>query len=152
MGIATLFDEDFIGTTLLDDNFDVATVVGRGMDLIVATLAEEGGFGGLVVGAGGFKLSLILRGLMGIGSSCTFAWIVVVVEVTAVVDAAVMADKLSSFKAVLSLKCKLVAVIDDVVPLFGRVRGSIVVVAVVAVVVVNEELSGSEVVGLAGSS
>ena len=71
---------------------------------------------------------------------------------TAVVDAAVMADKLSSFKAVLSLKCKLVAVIDDVVPLFGRVRGSIVVVAVVAVVVVNEELSGSEVVGLAGSS
>ena len=89
---------------------------------------------------------------MGIGSSCTFAWIVVVVEVTAVVDVAVMADKLSSFKAVLSLKCKLVAVVDVVVPLFGRERGSIVVVAVVAVVVVNEELSGSEVVGLAGSS
>ena len=60
MGIATLFDEDFIGKTLLGDNFDVGTVVGRGMDLIVATLVEEGGFGGLVVGAGGFQLSLLL--------------------------------------------------------------------------------------------
>ena len=58
--MATLLDEDLIGTTLLEDSFDVATVVGRGMDLIVTTFVEEGGLGGLVVGAGGFELSLLL--------------------------------------------------------------------------------------------
>jgi hypothetical protein len=55
-----------------------------------------------------------------------------------------MADRLSSFNAVLSFDSELVAIVDAVVPLVGIVKGSIVVV--------NGVLLGSEVVGLACSS
>ena len=65
----------------------MATVVGSGMVLVVTTVVVDGGFGGLVVGAGGLKLSPLLEDLMGIGISRLVVWLV---KVAAVISAVVV--------------------------------------------------------------
>ena len=111
--------------TLLEEDFDVATVVGSGMVLVVTTVVVDGGFGGLVVGAGGLKFSPLLEDVMGIGISRLVVWLVKVAAVKSAV--VVIADKLSSFNSVPSLVDKIVGVCDTFVPLVVLEKGSSVV-------------------------